>query len=761
MRSHQQHHDPQHQQTPLTTARTLLPEQRLLVDKTRAWDVYAFEIEGVEDKTGTPTPSVTPKMRDDETLQATERTEPSTAPTMLPILDGAVVAAVPPDGEDDSEGGYFLPVGAEESNTKNDKEMNDPNSNKDEGDDAADAKDDKNNEGDPQTDAGDDPENGEGNQSEQDPGQNESDGAQNGGNGAGEGQQSDAEAPEEIPAEAGEGSVPESESNQQEDADNPNWEGGNPENEEEEQQAEEQVEETGASGTDPTDEDNFVPVLDTAQYYYVDLRPFSVFVEADRDLTTDLGIPLYLLLEMEETLENMVNVHISNLTINMGVVHADHDEQSPTNRRSLVSEEPRDHYHWNELLFQGVAEFDNSVVYTPTTVQNVQSLVLSSPANLQAFWDNEGGEVYQSLEVVNITLLAAPTSTEGQEDGKLEDISPDGTQQDQQTQQLQNEETDSKRASNVWIMVPLVIIFLLVCLCLIGFAGRLKYLGSRARERYDEKYGLDYNVYDKDISKDIFKEEYLMSEHGGEDFLYNNGGAGLSGSNSSIDFLSRPINSIKAVRGSSKARNVPVADDETPTEEEDMNGSSDDSHDVFSNEEHEASMSSSQKRESFVARAPGEDGSFPSESTAQNIGAPTAVVPMESSDKEERFNDESLGSSHSSNIDNGDTLPELLVMGNLSAREQSTRSIRSIDSLNSIPNDDGNVAMGNSSSRSAKDRSMRSMRSTDSFGSGKDGGSVMGNMSGRSRSERSTRSQRSFGSFPSDGSFYSCQGDLV
>ncbi|CAB9529629.1 expressed unknown protein (Partial), partial [Seminavis robusta] len=73
--------------------------------------------------------------------------------------------------------------------------------------------------------------------------------------------------------------------------------------------------------------DHFVPVEGnevTSQaaikptYYYVDLRPFSVFVDASRDLTTDLGIPLYLLIEMQTTLQNIVDVKISNLTIQMG-----------------------------------------------------------------------------------------------------------------------------------------------------------------------------------------------------------------------------------------------------------------------------------------------------------------------------------------------------------------------------------------------------------------------------------------------------------
>lgn len=70
---------------------------------------------------------------------------------------------------------------------------------------------------------------------------------------------------------------------------------------------------------DPTDADQFLPARDPT-YYYVDLRPFSVFVDADRDLTSDLGIPLYLLLEMAETIPNLVDIKITNLTIHMGVV---------------------------------------------------------------------------------------------------------------------------------------------------------------------------------------------------------------------------------------------------------------------------------------------------------------------------------------------------------------------------------------------------------------------------------------------------------
>lgn len=560
----------------------------------------------------------------------------------------------------------------------------------------------------------------------------------------------------------------------------------NPQNDEQ-MPGEGQEAETTAPGSQAfTDEDNFVPVLDAAvENYYVDLRTFSVFVDADRDLTTDLGIPLYLLLEMGVTLENIVNVLVTNLTIQMGVTHIDPTETSGSNRRSLAIEVEQvpDHIHWNELLFEGVAEFagggGDEVVQTPATVQNAQLTVFLYPDNLQAFWDDEGGKVYQSLELVNITMLAAPAASnnENQDDGKLVDIQPTMTPEEQ-TQQLNNEVESSKKSSNVWVMVPLVIFFFAICICCILFAGRLQYLGSRAQEKYNEKYGLDYNVYDKDISKDIFKEEYLMSEHEDTDFYYNSGGQGFHDSLGSIDI----VNSIKAVKVSSKARNAPVADDETPTEEEELNGSSEDSREMFSNEDLGASSSSSKRKGSnFAARAPGEDGSFPSETNAQDVGASPPLIPVVVSEEvfndesQEAFNDESQGSSQkserSSNNDNGDTLPELLDMS--SPRDQ--RILRSIEPQRSIelpPSDDGSAVMGNMSSRSGgsavmgnlssrsgKDRSYRSMRSTDSVGSGKDGSGVMGNTSGRS--QRSTRSQRSFGSFPSDDSFYSCQGDLV
>ena len=813
------------QQELVNSANTVLQQpERLLLDNSiasgndedsdRAFDTYAFEVIGAGDED----PTAIPKLREDETLvaqaegysavQVEERdVTPSAAPTKEVILETAVEGYYPPnDNQAEGQDGSS-PVQAVEDTEKDDKDKDESTNIDGETDEVEEAKDDKNtgveDDGNEENGANG---NGEGNnesnelqngddenadesdnsngpqdgENEADEENNESNGPQNDSNWSGggdedqqgqdptevvqegetensywevldpgtenQGEQTEAQEPEEVEEDVAPGTEDQSQLT--------------------ETQEPQEVEEGVASETDPIGEDNFVPVLDTAEYYFVDLQPFSVFVEADRDLTSDLGIPLYLLLEMNKTLETMANVHISNMTIHMGIADS---EESPVNRRNLAGGEPHHHFHWNELFFHGVAELENDgVVHTQESVRSAQAGVLAYPGKLQDFWDNESGEVYQSLKVFNITRLQDSSPTEGEgSDGKLETLDPPG---EEQTQQLENEEYDSKRESNVWVMVPLVILFLVVCLCLIIFAGRLRYLGSRAQERYNEKYGLDYNVYDKDISKDIFKEEYLMSEHE-DDYAYNSGGAGFSDSLGSIDFLSRPINSIKATRKSStNGRGVPVADDETPTEEEDMNGSSDDSREVFSNEDNEQNTTSTSERKSvdFVARAPVEDGSFPSVHKSQIEASLPAISPTVSPiAKGEIFHDESLGSSEGSHIDNGDTLPELRELSNLSAREQTTRVVRSGGSLvaGTIPDDEGDVVMNNSSARSMKDHSSRSLQSNNSFGSNKDGGSVMGNLSGRSnrstRSQRSTRSSRSTGSFPSDDSFFSCQGDLV
>ena len=760
-------------------------------DGDRAFDTYAFQVIGVGDED----PAATLKLRDDEGLvpQAEEhaavQTEerdvtPSAAPTKEDdlILESAVEGYYPPNDNQQEGQVNSLPVQAVEDNEKDNNDKDDTTNIDGEVDEVEDAKDDKN-AGVEEDDGNEEIEsdgNGEVNNDSNEPqiGDDENVVENDNSNGPQDGDSENGSPTEVVQQGSTENSYwevletdTENQGEQTEAQEPEEVEGGvAPGAEEQSQQTETQepqkVEGGGAPETNPIDEDNFVPVLDTAEYYFVDLQPFSVFVEADRDLTSDLGIPLYLLLEMNKTLETMANVHISNMTIHMGIADV---EESPANRRNLAGGEPHHHFHWNELFFHGVAELENDgVVRTPESVRSAQASVLAYPGKLQDFWENESGEVYQSLKVINITRLEDPSLTEGAgSDGKLEVLEPPG---EEQTQQLQNEEYDSKRESNVWVMVPLVILFLLVCLCLIIFAGRLRYLGSRAQERYNEKYGLDYNVYDKDISRDIFKEEYLMSEHE-DDYAYNSGGAGFSDSLGSIDFLSRPINSIKAARKSStKVRSVPVADDETPTEEEEMNGSSDDSREAFSNEDNEQNnMSTSQSKSvDFVSREPVEDGSFPSASTSHTEASLPVISPTVSPiAKGEIFHDESLGSSEGSHIDNGDTLPELRELGNLSAREQSTRGVRGGGSLvaGTIPDDDGDIVMSNSSAKSMKDHSSRSLQSNNSFGSTKDGGSVMGNLSGRSnrstRSQRSTRSARSTGSFPSDDSFFSCHGDLV
>jgi len=565
----------------------------------------------------------------------------------------------------------------------------------------------------------------------------------------------------------------EPENNREED--NSYWEIAN---ETEESYVAVQAEEDGstvAPAGEFTDEDNFVPVPEISEYYYTDLQPFSVFVEADRDLTSDLGIPLFMLLEMAKKYRNIENVHISNMTIHTGIVRTDSESHS----------NGEDHYHWNKLIFEGAAEFDNSEVYSPAQVQSTQSLILSNPENLQAFWKNEGDEVYQNLELVNITLMSLPTpplSGTGDDD-KQEGIEPTMAPVGQQWQQQLENETTAGEDSNVWIMVTLVVVFIGLCLCIICFAGRLRYLESRAQERYNEKYGLDYNIYDKDISKDIFKEEYLMSEHG-EDHLYNQGGAGFGDSFSSLEHSSRSIPSVKAVAKSSDIKKIPIAgtDDTKPTEEENLNGSSSDSREIFANEgsgrepnqlsasfsrlsfssrsrrskrgSFAEAMSSSSRRSRGSRKVSREDGSFPSNPATENMSVPPPMIPMEAAAGEkEKFEDENFESSaSSSNTDHGDILPELAVMSNSSARgDRSSSSLRHSEPiLSGALTDNEEVIMGNPSLRSAL--------SIGSIGSaGKDG--IMGNMSGRS--SRSTRSQRSFSSFPSDSSFYSAQGDMA
>jgi len=568
------------------------------------------------------------------------------------------------------------------------------------------------------------------------------------------------------------------------------------------------------------DEDNFLPVPDeevddgtatgSTGYYYVDLRPFSVFVDADRDLSSDVGIPLYLLLEMEETLPNLADIRISNLTIHMGVVRIEEDVRSSPQsfRYRRGSADPlRNHYHWNELFFEGVAKLEDSFIHSAITVQNVQSLVLSNAVKLQAFWNNQTSDMYSSLQLINITLLRPLSqelnpSTEAQE---VYDIPPENTST------MESEESNyvpSKRASNVWIMVPLVLLFLLVCVCLIALCGRLHYLGSRAQERYNEKYGLDYNIYgDKDISKDIFNEEYLMSEND-QSYSHND-------SVRSIDFLTRPINTIKTARRNSKARNLATADDMTPTtdEEEEMQGSGE-VREVFYNEGRGTQFTKDKDEEPRkVFSNEGMDVHFAldgvetksvfgdNNSEAGLMAASMGLQPLKVSDEGYSFvprapeesegdattrigGDEIEKSGVASGemsgifIDDGDTLPENDGgIGNSRPKNQSAQSMaadgtndnaignligrgRRKRSEGTRPNagapDDVNFPK---ESESGIERSTRSLRGTDSVGSiPKDSGSVMGNSSGR---ERSTRSVRSIGSNSSFGSFYSCQGDLV
>lgn len=310
-----------------------------------------------------------------------------------------------------------------------------------------------------------------------------------------------------------------------------------------------------------TDADQFLPVREP-EFYFVELRPFSVFVDADRDIAMDLGIPLYLFLEMRETLPTLVDIKITNLTIHMGVVKTTNHNHNLVRHRQLGEVEGAEpnHYHWNQLFFHGLAQFDGSTLLPPVTVQNVQSLVLSNEASLQQWWDNEGnGETYDDLELQNITLspFPSPRPTEPPE-------TQPPTAQDEFPPQPQqtyppNPEV-SKRDSNIAIMVSLVIVFFSVCFCIICLAGRLQYLSSRAQDKYNEKYGLDYNVYDKDIGKEIFKEEYLMSEHNNDDAEYTH-------SLRSIDMLTSSLKAT-ARRSSLKQNKKPVQAPEEPSTEE-------------------------------------------------------------------------------------------------------------------------------------------------------------------------------------------------
>lgn len=313
-----------------------------------------------------------------------------------------------------------------------------------------------------------------------------------------------------------------------------------------------------------TDAEQFLPVREP-EFYFVELRPFSVFVDADRDITTDLGIPLYLFLEMGETLPTLVDIKITNLTIHMGVVKTTNHNHNLVRHRQLGEDEAREpnHYHWNQLFFHGLAQFDGSTVLPPVTVQNVQSLVLSNEASLQQWWDDEGSsETYDNLELQNVTLapFPSPRSTEPPE------TQPPTTQDELSPQPPETSPPNheaSIRESNIAIMVSLAIVFFSFCFCIICLAGRLQYLSSRAQDKYNEKYGLDYNVYDKDIGKEIFKEEYLMSEHNNDDAEYTT-------SLRSIDMLT---SSLKAsARRSSLQQNKKPAPEPLTEEEEETQG---------------------------------------------------------------------------------------------------------------------------------------------------------------------------------------------
>ena len=546
---------------------------------------------------------------------------------------------------------------------------------------------------------------------------------------------------------------------------------------------------TPETDVDPTDADQFLPAGDPT-YYYADLRPFSVFVEADRDLSTDLGIPLYLLLEMGETLSTLVDIKITNLTIHMEVTH------TPGNARHRRAEE--DHFHWNQLYFQGLAQLDDSSVYPPATVQNIQSLVLSNEDNLQTFWDDQGyGETYDNLELQNITLLPFPAEPEPAQPGTLPPtVSPTpGPTTQQPTHTVVHE--DSKRESNIWIMVPLVILFLMICFCIICLAGRLQYLSSRAQDKYNEKYGLDYNIYDKDISKDIFKEEYLMSEHD-HDFS--------SQGDRSIEFLTNTISSMKSARSSSQqAKKLAPDDPSTEEEEEELPGnlSSGEVRKVSSAEEYGNMYSSSNgpvesARNDISVRGASEQlGAFPSNQAHDVVVDEGIILPRWDANEGDTDDVESVPMDEDELEepvhDAGDVMPPMITFGGTPMvvsikKDEGGRSGRSGDTAAVASNDKSDMGNSNSSGRERSGRyqptagslsfigddrgAMNSSRSSrgdrsrytskGSFHSAIEGDPNLAGNSGRGdRSTRSNRSIRSLESATSTSSFYSCQGDLV
>lgn len=566
-------------------------------------------------------------------------------------------------------------------------------------------------------------------------------------------------------------------------------------------------EEAIAGNMDPTDADQFVPVPD---YYYTELRPFSVFVQADQDLSTDLGIPLYLLLEMGETLTTLVDIKITNLTIQMGVV-----EMPEGSVRHARRAQHANHYHWNQLFFQGIAQFDDSTVYPPVTVQNIQALVLSDEASLQEFWDDEGyGETYDKLVLENTTLLPLPTPAPVTEPPAQEpQQAPTPPPQESQTAASTTEpDEDSKRGSNIWIMIPMVIVFFMVCFCIICLAGRLQYLSARAQDKYNEKYGLDYNIYDKDISKDIFREEYLMSEHteNEQDFPHGQSRIIVEGVRS-VDFLNHLIKTESENSRQNSTKSPAQEEAAAEDEEEEIQGGFTDGEvrKVFPAEEapnayygrggpmasavNDTRLSGSGSESnngSFSGRLPGKNRKVvvdvgvilpggnggDDDSSAESVPPDEDIAPMPKTPSEAASDDayhvlptlihvggnvltdtsdRDPSARSLSSRDSGTFAPkDKSGMGNSSGRERSSRfSRKTPGSFPSSGEDKG--AMGNSSRGSRGDRISRFNRK------GSDDSNHMGSSSRGDRSTRSTRSVRSTNSGSSMGSFYSCQGDLV
>ena len=287
----------------------------------------------------------------------------------------------------------------------------------------------------------------------------------------------------------------------------------------------------------------------TGNYYYRQLTPFVVEVRADNDISGDLGIPLYLMLEMESLLPNLVNMHITNLTVRMGVEYPGNRRlNAPT--RGLAGDSI-EHFHTSSLYFHGSAEFSSDIIHSDDDVKGVQASVLSDEAKLQQFWNTESPGMDPSLTVISISpegLQQWPEYRQGQ--------------QEEETQQEQEEKLPAafvavldERDSNVGVIVGVVVPLVAICLCIICIAGRIRFIAKGAQERYNKKYGLyGYEGYGQNLDKeDIFKEEFLAPSE-----------PDYSHSHSSIDFLVHPI---KTVRRLSKVKKAKHSIDEISTEE--------------------------------------------------------------------------------------------------------------------------------------------------------------------------------------------------